>query len=74
MTYTERRKLTRELIRQIRLFQVWDGPELRDRPDALRERNEALGQIRRELAKLEADHHSDLVAAMQTRTQKMGAA
>ena len=53
---------------------MWDGPELRDRPDALRERNEALGQIRRELAKLETDHHSDLVAAMETRTQKMGAA
>jgi hypothetical protein len=60
MTATQRRALYRKLIRTLRLYQVWSGAELRDRPDALRERNEALIMSRRILDELLADHQEEV--------------
>jgi hypothetical protein len=62
MTATQRRTLYRELIRELRLYQVWSGAELRDRAEALRERNDALITARRKLDALIEDHTEELRA------------
>lgn len=59
-TATQRRQLARDLIKALRLYQVWSGAELRDRPDALRERNDALITARRTLDVLMADHNEEV--------------
>ena len=46
------------------MHQVWMTPELRDRPDALRERDEALHTARKALAELIADHTEEVKARL----------
>lgn len=60
LTPTKRRELSRTIIKAMRVHQVWMTPELRDRPDALRERNEALITAKRALVELMADHNSEV--------------
>jgi hypothetical protein len=57
---TKRRELNRTVIRAMRMHAVWSGNELRDRPDALRERNEALLTAKRALVELMADHNDEV--------------
>lgn len=60
MTPTQRRALNRTVIKAMRLHAVWSSNELRDRPDALRERNEALLTAKRALVELMADHNDEV--------------
>lgn len=64
MTPTQRRTLTRTVVKAMRMHQVWMTPELRDRPDALRERDEALHTARKALAELIADHTEEVKARL----------
>lgn len=60
LTPTERRDLNRTIIKAMRMHAVWSGNELRDRPEALRERNEALLTAKRALVRLMADHNEEV--------------
>lgn len=60
LTPTKRRALNRAVIKAMRMHAVWSSNELRDRPDALRERNEALLTAKRTLVELMADHNDEV--------------
>jgi hypothetical protein len=70
LTPTERRTLTRTVVKSMRAHQVWMTPELRDRPDALRERDEALHQARKALVALINDHTEEVKARLRARPQE----
>jgi hypothetical protein len=66
LSTTARRALERKVIKAMRIYAVWSSAELRDRPEALRERNEALIIARRTLDELLADHHDEIAARLRS--------
>lgn len=60
LTVSERRVLSRKIKHAVRDFETWSAANLRERPDALMERDQALGRARRLLNELIADHAAEV--------------
>lgn len=60
LSVTERRNLSRRVKAAIRDFELWNAASLRERPEALMERDVALNKARRLLAALIADHTEEV--------------
>jgi t-SNARE complex subunit (syntaxin) len=60
LSVTERRNLTRKVKAAIRDYETWSSATLRERPEALMERDQALIRAHRLLKELTQDHAQEV--------------